>query len=63
MPQIRRDIINQLINLIHPSMGFFEIFSIIKIGLKIDLMMTLYKIIQVVYMHKIDIFVWLSRRN
>jgi glycosyltransferase involved in cell wall biosynthesis len=63
LPQIRRDIINQLFNLIHPSMGFLEFFSIIKIGLKIDLMMTLYKIIQVVYLHKIDIFVWLSRRN
>ncbi|MGA2913322.1 MAG: glycosyltransferase [Methanoregula sp.] len=52
LPKIRRDIINQLFNLIHPSMGFLEIFSIIKIALKIDLIMTFYKIIQVIYRHK-----------
>jgi len=63
LPKIRQDIINQLFNLIHQSMGFLEIFSIIKIALKIDLIMTLYKIIQVIYRHNIDIFIRIIRRN
>lgn len=62
IPQIRRDIVNRLFCLIPRSIGFLEIFSIIKFALKIDFFGTLNKIIHVTYQHKKKILMILIRR-